>query len=79
MWYKAILIGLFTIALSACADYRQNESFHGVGQAHCENIKRELHLGSHRHNAGKKLTAADKADLMREYKTYDCDNELVFN
>lgn len=59
---------IISFSLSACVlnpTDEQNEI--------CLKIKRELHIGPHRHWMGSRITAIKRAKLMKEAQMYHCD------
>lgn len=72
MWEKFGLAATFIIFLSGCTIHHENIPDHHP-TSRCMDIKRQLHLGGHRHNAGRRLTAIHRAHLIKEYYAYGCE------
>jgi len=75
---KSLLVISLTTSLlmiGACSRHHYHDasgSYHPNGYF-CQQITRKLHADAHRHNEGIKLTAIDRAKLMKRYEQYGCD------
>ena len=73
-----ISVTALLLVLSACSRHHYHNSgpYHPNGYF-CQQITRKLHADAHRHNEGIKITAIDKAKLMKRYERYGCNEQQL--
>lgn len=76
---KHILIAISTLILTSCAVYEPGQGPHSGPSSMCYKIQHKLHAGRYDKHYHARMSAAEKAELMKESKRYGCNEPAPTN